>query len=169
MSSRFITVKKLTFWFLIPMWLAAALACADGLAPVPFQGISGTVTYLSEPDSVTTDWVRLAVYEELPETELDLLNILAFTDTLALVGPAAPYVLALAEGEYAWLVVVWKEKGNEALPGSLRAAGWYTAGGGPFDTPVSFLVQPDSETAAINVIADFENMLTVQEVLELLQ
>ena len=70
------------------MALAAALSggCADGLEPVPFQGVSGRVAYQSQPPAATTDWVRLAVYVDLPETELDLLNFVTFSDTLRTAG-----------------------------------------------------------------------------------
>lgn len=146
--------------------LALCAACGDGVEPVAFQGVSGIVTYWTEPDSAGTDWIRLAVYRELPQTELELLGFLAFSDTLPRAGPTAPYVVALEPEQYDWLVVVWKERGNENLLEALRAAGWYSAGGGAFGPPASFWVAADSETAGINVIADFENMLTIAEVLD---
>jgi hypothetical protein len=150
--------------------LAAALAggCADGLEPVPFQGVSGRVAYQSEPPAATTDWVRLAVYFELPQTEFDLLDFVTFSDTLLTAGEGAPYVVALESGDYAFLVVVWKEAGNDNLLTALRAAGWYSAGGGPFDMPAPFAVAAESETAETDLAADFANMLTIQEVLDLI-
>jgi hypothetical protein len=155
-----------------PAALAAALAaallagCADGLEPVYFQWVTGQVAYLSEPPAGTTDWVRLAVYESLPQEELDLLDFVTFSDTLPTAGEGAPYAIALDPGEYAFLVVVWKEAGNENLLTALRAAGWYSGGGGPFEMPASFSVTAESETADIDLAADFDNMMTIQEVLD---
>jgi hypothetical protein len=163
-------VRKLTFPLLVALGTASFGACADGLGPVPFQGVSGAVTYLSAPDAESTDWVRLAVYRELPEEQADLiLGLVTFSDPLRTGESPAPYAVALEPDEYAWLVVAWKEKGNENLLTALRAAGWYTAGGGPFDTPVSFTVAAESETDGTDLSADFDNMLTIQEVLDLLR
>ncbi len=167
-SSRLEHVRNLTFRSAAALGAALLAACADGLEPVPFQGVSGTVTYLSEPEGATTDWVRLAVYRELPETELDLLNFVAFSDTLATGESGAAYAIALEPDEYAWLVVVWKERGNESLLTALRAAGWYSMGGGPFEMPIGYTVAADSETAGLDLTADFANMLTIEEVLDIL-
>ena len=78
------------------------------------------------------------------------------------------FAVALEPGDYAWLVVVWKEAGNENLLTALRAAGWYSGGGGAFDLPNPFSVAADSETAETDLVADFDNMLTIQELLDLL-
>lgn len=172
MSSKLSHVRKPTFAALLAICAALAVAlcggCADGLEPVPFQGVSGQVAYQSQPPAATTDWVRLAVYVELPQTELDLLNFVTFSDTLVTAGEGAPYVAALEPGDYAFLVVVWKEAGNENLLTALRAAGWYTGGGGPFEMPVPFTVVAETETADTDVSADFANMMTIQEVLDYL-
>jgi len=167
-SSDFKPVRNLTFQISSLVSLALLAACADGLEPVPFQGVSGIITYWTEPDSASTDWIRLAAYPELPQTELDLLGFLAYSDTLPRQGPTAPYVVPLEPERYAWLVVVWKERGNENLLEALRAAGWYSADAVAFGAPAAFLVAADSETTGIDVIADFENMLTIAEVLEAL-
>ncbi|MGD2217709.1 MAG: hypothetical protein PVJ64_13220 [Gemmatimonadales bacterium] len=150
--------------------LAAAplAACSDGLEPVPFQGVSGRVDYQSAPPAARTDWVRLAVYLELPQDQLDLLDFVTFSDTLPTAGDGSPYAVALEPGDYAFLVVVWKEAGNDNLLTALRAAGWHSAGGGPFEMPVPIAVTADSETADVDLAADFANMLTIQEVLDLL-
>jgi len=169
MSSRLSDVRKPTFLMLAALAMALAVACEDGLQPVPFQGVSGAVTYISDPDPDSTDWVRLAVYRELPQTEVGLLGFVAFSDTLRTEGPGNLYAVGLDPGTYEFLVVVWKERGNENLLTALRAAGWYTAGGGAFDPPASYTVEPDSETVEINVIADFANMLTIGEVLDSIQ
>ncbi len=160
-------MRKPSIWLIPALGLATILACSDGLEPVPFQGASGTVTFIGEaPDS--TEWVRLAVYRELPQTPLDLLDFVAFSDTLSLSLPAAPYVLALDTGTYEWLPVIWKAKDTPLIPSALRVIGWYTAGGAPFDAPESFDVTANQETPEVNVIGDFRTMLTVDEVLALM-
>jgi hypothetical protein len=158
--------RNLQVSFLLALALCAA--CAHALDPVPFQGVGGTVVYLSEPEGASTDWVRVLAYRDLPQSELELLGFEPPSDTLPRQGLSTPFVVALEPGEYAWLVVVWKERGNDNLLEALRAAGWYTASGDAFSAPASFRVEPDSETAGINVIADFANMLTIAEVLEVL-
>ncbi|UCC73861.1 MAG: hypothetical protein JSV86_04680 [Gemmatimonadota bacterium] len=161
-------MRKLTFPGLLALGAAALWGCADGLEPIPFQGVSGTLAYISAPDSATTDWVRLAVYRELPETDTDLLDFEAFSDDLPIGDAPAPYWVPLEAGDYAWLVVVWKERGNENPLTALRAAGWYTAGAGPFELPVGFMVLAEGETGETDVSADFDNMLTIDEVLAFL-
>ncbi len=158
-------VKKHLFRLLMFTATAAALACSDGLEPVPFQGISGQVTFLGEiPDS--TDWVRLVIYRTLPEDSLDLLNFVAFTDTLPLAGLAPPYIMGLGTGDYAWLPVIWKKKDLPLSVESLRVIGWYTAGAAPFDTPVAVTVLEQEETDGINIIGDFGTLLTAAEALD---
>jgi hypothetical protein len=147
---------------------ALLAGCGDGLQPLPFQGVSGEVAYQSAPPFWNTDWVRLAVYETLPQDELDLLDFVTFSDTLPTAALSASYAVALEPGDYAFLVVVWKEAGNENLLTALRAAGWYSAGGGPFEMPAPFTVAAESETAEADLAADFDNMLTIQEVLDYL-
>ena len=167
-SSDFKPVRYRNLQFSLLLALALCAACADPLDPIPFQGVSGILTYLSDPDSASTDWIRVLAYRDLPQGELDLLAFEPPSDTLPRQGLSAPYVVALEPEEYAWLVVVWKERGNDNLLEALRAAGWYTASGDAFSAPASFRVAADSESAGINVIADFENMLTIAEVLEVL-
>jgi hypothetical protein len=168
MSSRLLHVRKPTFPLIVALAAALSGGCADGLQPVPFQGVSGRVAYQSAPPAGTTDWVRLAVYVELPQTELDLLNFVTFSDTLRSAGEGSPYAIALEPGEYAFLVVVWKEAGDENLLTALRAAGWYSGGGDPFEMPAPFSVTAETETADTNLSADFDNMMTIQEVLDYL-
>jgi hypothetical protein len=160
-------VRKPTFRAFVALAAALSGGCADGLEPVPFQGVSGRVAYQSQPPAATTDWVRLAVYVDLPETELDLLNFVTFSDTLRTAGDGSPYVAALEPGDFAFLVVVWKEAGNENLLTALRAAGWYS-GGGPFEMPAPFAVAAETETGDTDLAADFDNMMTIQEVLDFL-
>ncbi len=144
------------------------LACSDGLEPVPFQGISGTVTFSGEvPDS--TDWVRLVAYRDLPQQPLDLLGFAAFSDTLPLGLRNRDYVLGLDAAEYAWLPLVWKRKDVPLSPEALRVIGWYTGGGGPFDPPQPVTVDPNAETGDVDLTGDFGQLLTAEEALEAIQ
>ncbi len=152
---------------LLGLPFALLLACSDGLEPVPFQGVSGTVTFLgAAPDS--TDWVRLAVYREVPGSTLDLFGFVAFSDSLSLGDAATDYVLALEPGEYSWLPAIWKRRDAPLAPEALRVMGWYS-GAEPFDAPLSFTVEPERETAGIDIVADFETLLTVEQTLEALR
>jgi len=159
-------VKKVTF-LIIPA-LAILSACDEGLQPVPFQGVSGRVAFLGEvPDS--TDWVRVAAFVDLPQTEIDLLGFSAISNELLLPSDSTPYVLGLDTGVYRWLPIVWKRSGAALTPDALRILGWYTDGAGPFDPPQTLLVREDTETTNADMIADFENALTVEEALEALK
>jgi len=156
-------VKKFTF-LIIPA-LAVLLTCDEGLQPVPFQGVSGQVAFLGEvPDS--TDWVRVAAFADLPQTEIDLLGFSAISNELLLQSDYTPYVLGLDTGVYRWLPIVWKRSGVALTPDALRILGWYTDGAEPFDAPQTLLVSEDTERPDADMIADFENALTVEEALE---
>lgn len=147
--------------------VALCLGCSDGLEPVPFQGVSGTVRFSgAKPDS--TDWVRLAVYRQVPASTLELFGFVAFSDTLRLAGDSAAYVLALEPGTYRWLTAIWKRRDAPLSIEALRVMGWYS-GSGPFDLPLSFQVDSGGETASIDIQADFTTLLTVDEALEALQ
>ncbi|NIR44616.1 MAG: hypothetical protein GWN99_09955 [Gemmatimonadetes bacterium] len=141
------------------------LACSDGLEPVPFQGISGTVSFVGEvPDS--TDWVRLVAYRDLPQQPLDLLGFAAFSDTLPLGVQNPEFILGLDAARYAWLPIVWKRQDAPLSPEALRVIGWYTGGSGPFDPPQPIEVETNAETGDLTVTGDFGQLLTAEEALE---
>jgi hypothetical protein len=168
MSSESKPVREITLWRLLPIALVTLAACTDGLEPVPFQGISGTVAFVGEaPDS--TDWVRLAAYPELPDSLLDVLDFAALSDELVLFEDSTKYALSLDPGLFQWLPLVWKAAGVPLSLESVRIVGWYTEGGGPFDAPESFPVVSTEETVDISLIGDFDNMPTLAEALELLR
>ena len=160
-------MNKIAFQPLVPLGLAILLGCADGLEPVPFQGVSGTVTYIGEPPD-STDWVRLAVYESLPKDVVDLLGFVAVSDTLFLGASEVPYSIALDPGAYLWLPAVWKKAGLPISPTSLKVGGWYT-GGETSGRPFPFVVEAEGETANINLTVDFDNLLTPQEAIDSLE
>jgi len=107
--------------FLLPLLGAFALACVDGLQPVPFQGIAGGVVYRGTvPDS--TEWVRLGAFEQVPQTVIQFLTFSAISDPLPTAADSVPYLLGLETGLYRWLPIVWKEPGVP-IPDGLRVLG----------------------------------------------
>jgi hypothetical protein len=153
--------------FLLPPLGALLLACVDGLQPVPFQGIAGGVLYRGTmPDS--TEWVRLGVFEQVPETVVDFLTFSAISDPLPLDADSVSYVLGLEVGLYRWLPVVWKQAGVP-IPDGLRILGWYNATDAPVGDPAPFLIDEESVTESIDLIADYDNPLTLEEALEALK
>lgn len=146
--------------------LAAALACVDGLEPVPFQGISGGIAYRgTQPDS--TEWVRLGAFREVPVTIVDFLSFSSVSDPLRLDADSVPYLLGLETGLYRLVPVVWKQA-SVPVPEGLRILGWYTATDEPFGDPARFVVLQDTTNDGIDLIADFDSPLTLEEALEIL-
>jgi hypothetical protein len=153
--------------FLLPPLAVLVLACVDGLQPVPFQGIAGGVVYRgTAPDS--TEWVRLGVFEQVPETVIEFLTFSAISDPLPLEADSTPYVLGLETGLYRWLPVVWKQAGVP-IPDGLRVLGWYNTTDDPVGDPAPFLVDEESATEGIDLIADYANPLTLEEAIEALK
>ncbi len=150
---------------LVPSLGLLLLACSDALEPVPFQGISGTVTFVGQPPP-NTEWVRVAVYETVPQNELEFLDLVAFSDTVRLTGDSARYVVSLNPGLYAWVAAFWKPEDQPLT--ALLVAGWFTRAGGAFGAPAAALVEADAESGDIDIIVDFDNLLDVGETLELL-
>jgi len=153
--------------FLLPPLAALLLACVDGLQPVPFPGIAGGIVYRgTAPDS--TEWIRLGVFEQVPETVIEFLTFSAISDPLPIDADSIPYVLGLETGLYRWLPVVWKQAGSP-IPDGLRILGWYNATDGPIGDPAPFLIDEESATEGINLIADYENPFTLEEALQALK
>lgn len=147
--------------------LAIVLACANGLEPVPFQGISGSISYRgTEPDS--TEWIRLGAFREVPATIVDFLSFSAVSDPLSPGADSVSYLLGLDTGLYRWVPIVWK-KANVPVPDGLRILGWYTGTDDPFGDPGRFLVVQDTANDGIDLIADFDSPLTLEEALEILK
>ena len=151
----------------LPFALLAALACEDGgLEPIPFQGISGTLSFFGlRPDS--TDWVRIGVYAKVPAETSDFLDVVAFSDTLFSDTTDFPYFVGLEPGVYLYIVAFWKPL-NRPLT-QLRVGGWYTFGSPPFDVPAPAIVEPDSATAGIDLVMDLGALLTLDEAVAILE
>jgi hypothetical protein len=151
----------------LPLLGALTLACAEGLEPVPFQGVGGTIEYRGELPA-STEWVRVGAFQELPQSIFEFLDFSAISEPLPLDSASAQYLLSLEAGLYRWLPIVWKEE-NVPIPSGLRIVGWYTETQDPFGEPDSFLVHEDTLTDGIDMVADFNNPLTLEEALEVLR
>ena len=145
-----------------------AVACDSGLEPLPFVGIGGVVTLEgTAPDS--TDWVRLIVLREMPDSAEQFLeisqllaNLAAFTDPLPLDAPEYPFHVQLAPGEYAWLLAVWKKVGPLDST-TLREAGTYYGDNDPSAGPEAFTVAPGEETAGLDFVANLDSLRSIHD------
>lgn len=145
-----------------------AVACDSGLEPSPFVGISGVVTLEgTAPDS--TEWVRLIVLRERPDSAEDFLdvsrllaNLAAFTDPLPLDVPEYPFHVELAPGEYAWLLAVWKKLGDLDST-TLREAGTYYGEKAPSEGPDTITVTAGEETAGLDFVANLDSLRSIHD------
>ena len=151
--------------------LLCALGCDAGLHPeVPTTacatGICGVVHFRGAvPDS--TDYVRVAVYQSLPDSLDQLLSFAGFSDPLPLGPDSAIYrccITPLAPGSYAWVLVVWKQLGPldaTTAPALLRVAGSYLD---PADSTRLGTVSVDGGGAGgIDIVADFGKMRSISD------
>lgn len=151
-----------------------ALGCDAGLRPeTPStacpSGVCGVVHFLGAvPDS--TDWVRIAVYQSVPDSLDQLLTFAGISDPLPLGPDSAIYrccATPLAPGTYAWVLVVWKQRGAldaTSAPALLRAAGWYDD---PADStrPGAVTVTAAAGTGGVTIVADFGRMRSLGDLL----
>ena len=105
----------------------------------------------------------MAVYLEQPQDVIDFLNFAAFSDTLLSLTDTVPYVVALDTATYGWVAAFWKPVNQPIL--ALRVGGWYTFNPS-FGTPVPVGVAANTETDSINVVVDFNNLLTPDEAID---
>ncbi len=151
--------------------LLGALGCDAGLKPeVPSaactSGICGIVHFRGAvPDS--TDYVRVAVYQVVPDSLDQLLSFAGFSDPLPLGPDSAIYtccITPLAPGSYAWVLVVWKHLGPldaTTAPTLLRVAGSYLD---PADsTRLGSVTVGGGGSGGIDVVADFGKMRSVSD------
>lgn len=156
--------------------LASLVGCNDGLRPTPvpttcpagFVGACGTITFRGAvPDS--TDALYLVAYAAFPRSASDLFTFVPFPPpTLPL--PAAGdstvhYTLPLPDGQYQWVLAVWKKVGtlNPADTASadslLREAGYYRD---PADTTRPGVVSVNAAgTDHVDFVVDFAHLHSV--------
>ncbi|MDZ7288990.1 MAG: hypothetical protein ONB44_01270 [candidate division KSB1 bacterium] len=132
------------------------ISCTDhGLEPV-YEGISGKITFIGTwPDS--TEWVRLAVFKEMPATVFDIpLKPPVFSDTLPRFVTSTNYRLTLSAGHYDWVVLAWKPKKKIATSdfSGLDTLGMYADAGNP-KSPRGIDVPPKRLLTGIDIVADF--------------
>ncbi len=144
--------------------LPLALACDGGLQPEVTStsctvGICGVVHFRGAvPDS--TDYVRVIVYQAVPDSLDQLTSFAGVSDPLPLSPDSARYtccITPLPPGAYAWVLVVWKKLGVldiNSAPALLMAAGSYLD---PADTTqLGVVTVPASGgVGGVNIVADF--------------
>jgi len=163
-----IRVRNVASRLLLALAPLLLLGCTDGLEPVTFQGVSGTVRFSGNPPD-STEWVRLAVYRDLPASTAGLIGFVAFSDTLPLERGVVSFNLPLDTGAYRWIPAVWKRRDVPLAITSLRVMGWYSDSEDPFAPPVAFRVEAGKETAGIDINADFTRLLSAEEALQALE
>lgn len=137
------------------------VACDEGLAPAPFNGIRGHVTFHGAlPDS--TDQVYVVAFRTFPQSSAGLLDYQRPPDSLELDSAARaggqPYALSLPDGTYEWVLAVWKKVGNLTLQNAdslLQEAGYYRD---PADTTRIGVVTVAGVATDIDFVVDFANM-----------
>jgi len=150
--------------------LPLALGCDGGLQPgiTPASctvGICGVVHLRGAvPDS--TDYVRVVVYQAVPDSLDHLTSFAGVSDPLPLGPDSARYtccVTPLPPGAYAWVLVVWKKLGvldANSAPSLLMAAGSYLD---PADTtkPGVVTVPASGGAGGVNIVADFGQLQSI--------
>ena len=150
--------------------VSVALGCDGGLQPEIAStscpvGICGVVHFRgAAPDS--TDYVRVVVYQAIPESLSQVVAFAGFSDPLPLGPDSARYtccITPLAPGAYAWVLVVWKKLGVldvNSAPALLMAAGSYLD---PADTTRlgAVTVPAGGGTGDVNIVADFGRLQSI--------
>ncbi len=150
--------------------LFLALGCDGGLQPESTStscpvGICGVVHFRGAvPDS--TDYVRVVVYQAVPDSLSQIIAFAGFSDPLPLGPDSARYsccITPLPPGAYAWVLVVWKKLGVldvNSAPALLMAAGSYQD---PADTTrLGVVTVPASGGAGgVNIVADFGRLQSI--------
>lgn len=150
--------------------LVLALGCDGGLQPETASasctsGICGVVHLLGAvPDS--TDYVRVVVYQTVPDSLDQVIAFAGFSDPLPLGPDSARYtccITPLAPGAYAWVLVVWKKIGVLDVPSApalLMVAGSYPD---PADTTKlgAVTVPASGGTAGVNIVANFGRLQSI--------
>jgi hypothetical protein len=150
--------------------LPLALGCDGGLQPERTAtgcavGICGVVHFRGAvPDS--TDYVRVVVYQAVPDSLSQVAAFAGFSDPLPLGPDSAQYtccITPLPPGAYAWVLVVWKKLGVldvNTAPALLRAAGSYLD---PADTTRLGVVTLPAGGAvgSVDIVADFGRLQSI--------
>ena len=148
------------------------LDCDGGLNPEVSTtfcptGICGVVHFRGAvPDS--TDYVRVVVYQAIPDSLDQLIAFAGVSDALPLGPDSAIYtccITPLAPGAYAWVLVVWKKVGVldvNSAPALLREIGSYYD---PADTTTlgSVTVPASGGTGGIDMVADYGRMRSISD------
>jgi hypothetical protein len=149
---------------LLPLALAAGIACDQGLSPIPqptgcptgFVGICGTVRFLgAEPPG--TEGVFIVAYPTFPQSRTDLYSFVPFPPQ-SVPRPFTGsyfYTIAAPTGRYEWVVAVWKQQGP-LVEENLREAGFYRDQADASNPGI--VVVNGTGTDAIDFVIDFDDM-----------
>lgn len=150
-------------WCAIVATTLAALACNQGLEPVPLcplsgTGLCGTVRlHGTVPDS--TDVVFVVAFEHFPQSTADLFGFKpALPPQLPLGDTIATYVLDLPPGRYEWVLAVWKKEGGLSVANAdslLREAGFYRD---PADATQPGAIVVNGRVRGVDFVVDFDDM-----------
>jgi len=116
--------------------------------------IEGTVRFEgSWPEN--TEFVRVAAFETIPQTQQDYFKVKGFTDPLPFGASEALYHLTLPPGTYRWIIVVWKAKGTSLL--QMKHIGTYLDPEDP-SRPGSVEVPPGGVVTGVDIVASFDSL-----------
>ena len=149
---------------------AATAACNEGLQPTPtcpsgFVGICGLVTFqVPLPDSLrdSTDAVFIVAYKNFPTAPESLFNFLPLPPpTVPTNNSTYPYSLQVPNGQYEWVLAVWKKKGTlttQSADSLLREVGFYKDDGDTTTHGSGIVTVNGTASDSIDFVIDFGNM-----------
>lgn len=155
-------------------FVAAALACNDGLQPTPapttcpkggFVGICGTVT-LRGAIPGNTSAVYVIAYDTFPHTRNDLFKFqppLLSLKPLPLDRQSEFYTVTLPSGRYEWVLAAWVDTAF-TLAGAdttLQVAGFFRDDADTTPAGSGIVLVADSGTDSIDFVIDFAAMRRV--------
>ena len=118
--------------------------------------IEGTVRFEGTwPEN--TEFVRVAAFDIIPQTQQDYYKVKGFTDPLPFGAAEAFYHLNLPPGTYRWIIVVWKAKGTSLF--QMKHIGTYLDPQDP-SRPGEVQVPPGGVVTGIDIVASFDSLGT---------
>jgi hypothetical protein len=129
-----------------------------GLAPRPatWSGIEGTVTFQGEwLDDL--EEVRVAVYRDYPPADSsDFFRIAGFSDPIPLGVSSADYRVALAEGDYEWVVTAGRKAGQGWVEGYVFLAQFAVPPANA--VPSAIRIYENLATRDVDLVVDFSDL-----------
>ncbi len=116
--------------------------------------IEGTV-HFEGAWPANTEFVRVAAFETVPQTQQDYFKVKGFTDPLPFGADEVAYHLSLPPGTYRWIIVVWKAKGTSLL--QMKHIGTYLDPQDP-SRPGTVEVPPGGVVTGVDIVASFDSL-----------